>query len=170
MLAGRHTEAGESPGLFVSWRRMTVCAGCAPEARRKGFTAHVEAPREEVAMTDWNPTLYRQFEDKRTRPAREPLARVPLNAAANVHDLGCGPGNSTALLVAVARFVEAAVPGVDNSPAMLADMAAWGPGGAATATDLRQRFAAVGARAHGDPAAPVHRGAARILISKPCPT
>ena len=70
-------------------------------------------------MSDWNPNLYRQFEDERTRPARELLARVPLTAARRAYDLGCGPGNSTELLVA--RFPEADVIGTDNSAAMLAD-------------------------------------------------
>jgi trans-aconitate 2-methyltransferase len=68
-------------------------------------------------MNDWNPALYRRFEDERTRPARELLARVPLGAAARVVDLGCGPGNSTELLVQ--RFPGAQVTGTDNSAAML---------------------------------------------------
>ena len=69
-------------------------------------------------MSDWNPALYRQFEDERTRPARELLARVALADAARVVDLGCGPGNSTELLVE--RFPGAQVVGTDNSDAMLA--------------------------------------------------
>ncbi|HWI11718.1 MAG TPA: trans-aconitate 2-methyltransferase [Burkholderiaceae bacterium] len=67
---------------------------------------------------DWNPELYRRFEDERTRPARELLARVTSAAPARVYDLGCGPGNSTELLVE--RFPGAAVVGTDNSEAMLA--------------------------------------------------
>jgi trans-aconitate 2-methyltransferase len=70
------------------------------------------------AMNDWNPALYRRFEDERTRPAAELLARVALQAPAQVFDLGCGPGNSTELLVQ--RFPQAAVTGTDNSPAMIA--------------------------------------------------
>ena len=64
-------------------------------------------------MPDWNPALYSRFEDERTRPARELLARVPLADAARVVDLGCGPGNSTELLVQ--RFPGAEVVGTDNS-------------------------------------------------------
>lgn len=92
-------------------------------------------------MSDWNPALYRQFEDERTRPARELLARVPLVSARRIHDLGCGPGNSTELLVE--RFPGAEVIGTDNSAAMLAearqrlpqarfelsDIAGWAPSG-----------------------------------------
>ncbi|SDD18293.1 trans-aconitate 2-methyltransferase [Variovorax sp. CF079] len=68
-------------------------------------------------MLDWNPALYRRYEDERTRPAQELLARVPLTGAARVVDLGCGPGNSTELLVQ--RFPAAEVLGTDNSEAML---------------------------------------------------
>ena len=52
-----------------------------------------------MADSDWNAELYRRFEDERTRPARELLARVSLTHAARVYDLGCGPGNSTELLL-----------------------------------------------------------------------
>ena len=90
-------------------------------------------------MLDWNPALYRRYEDERTRPAQELLARVPLSEAAHVVDLGCGPGNSTELLFH--RFPKARVVGTDNSEAMLAsarerlpqarfelsDIATWAP-------------------------------------------
>ena len=69
-------------------------------------------------MADWNPALYRSFEDERTRPARELLARVGLAGATTVVDLGCGPGNSTELLVE--RFPGADVLGTDTSETMLA--------------------------------------------------
>ena len=70
-------------------------------------------------MSDWNPTLYSRFEDERTRPALELLARVPLIASAAhiAYDLGCGPGNSTELLVA--RFPSTTIIGTDNSQSML---------------------------------------------------
>jgi trans-aconitate 2-methyltransferase len=65
----------------------------------------------------WNPALYRRFEDERTRPAQDLLARVTLERAAHVVDLGCGPGNSTELLVE--RYAGATVIGTDTSEAML---------------------------------------------------
>lgn len=69
-------------------------------------------------MSDWNPALYTRFEDERTRPAAELLARVPpAPQRRNVVDLGCGPGNSTELLVA--RHPAADVLGIDTSQAML---------------------------------------------------
>jgi trans-aconitate 2-methyltransferase len=69
-------------------------------------------------MLDWNPALYGRYEDERTRPAAELLARVPLSGATRAVDLGCGPGNSTELVAR--RFPGADVLGIDNSDAMLA--------------------------------------------------
>ena len=66
---------------------------------------------------EWNPDLYRRFEAERTRPAAELLARIPPKAFARVVDLGCGPGNSTALLHQA--YPNAALTGVDTSAAML---------------------------------------------------
>jgi trans-aconitate 2-methyltransferase len=90
-------------------------------------------------MTDWDTSLYRRFEDERTRPAADLLARVGAERAGLVVDLGCGPGNSTELLAR--RFPGAELVGVDTSPAMLeaarkrlpdarfeqADVATWAP-------------------------------------------
>jgi len=66
----------------------------------------------------WNPQTYLAFADERTRPAAELLARVPDENPARVIDLGCGPGNSTALLRQ--RWPEAHIEGLDSSPDMLA--------------------------------------------------
>lgn len=90
----------------------------------------------------WNPSVYLAFADERTRPAAELLARVPSEHPARVADLGCGPGNSTELLVQ--RWPGAKIDGIDSSPQMietakksgvkadfaLADIAAWTPGAA----------------------------------------
>ena len=69
-------------------------------------------------MASWDDRQYLKFSGERTRPARELLARVPLEHAERVVDLGCGPGNSTALLRE--RWPSARVIGVDDSPEMLA--------------------------------------------------
>jgi trans-aconitate 2-methyltransferase len=67
----------------------------------------------------WSPSLYLQFGDERTRPARDLLAQVPLPSARLIVDVGCGPGNSTRLLAD--RFRDARVIGLDSSAAMLAE-------------------------------------------------
>ena len=66
----------------------------------------------------WDPATYMRFGDERTRPAVDLLARVSSVNPAHVVDLGCGPGNSTALLAA--RWPNAAVIGLDSSAEMIA--------------------------------------------------
>ena len=68
-------------------------------------------------MALWNDAQYLKFGDERTRAARELLVRVPLERAVEIVDLGCGPGNSTALLRE--RWPNAKLSGVDSSPEML---------------------------------------------------
>lgn len=68
-------------------------------------------------MTKWDADQYLKFADERTRPAHELLGRVLLQGPERIVDLGCGPGNSTALLRA--RWPQARLIGVDSSAEML---------------------------------------------------
>jgi trans-aconitate 2-methyltransferase len=80
---------------------------------------------------DWRADAYRRFEAERTRPAADLLARTPPGARRRIVDLGCGPGNSTALLAE--SHPQATIVGLDSSPDMLAAARARLPG-----VDFRQ--------------------------------
>jgi trans-aconitate 2-methyltransferase len=73
---------------------------------------------QELAMPSWNPDLYLQFANERNQPILDLVARIHLADPRRIIDLGCGPGNSTALLHQ--RWPEADTTGLDNSPDMLA--------------------------------------------------
>src|SRR5688572_28585338 len=89
----------------------------------------------------WDAGQYLKYSEERSRPFFDLLARVRIEPAQFIADLGCGPGNLTRTLTErwhVARFV-----GVDNSSEMLvqakplslpgrlefvqADIASWSP-------------------------------------------
>ena len=70
----------------------------------------------------WDVTQYLRYGDERARPFLDLIARVGADAPSQVADLGCGPGNLTALLAR--RWPRATVIGVDNSPEMIAAAAA----------------------------------------------
>jgi trans-aconitate 2-methyltransferase len=67
----------------------------------------------------WDPDLYLKFGAERNRATTDLIAQIDLEAPRRVVDLGCGPGNSTALLHA--RWPNADITGVDNSAEMLAE-------------------------------------------------
>jgi trans-aconitate 2-methyltransferase len=65
----------------------------------------------------WSARQYVAFEEERTRPVRDLVAAVPGGSVRHAIDLGCGPGNSTEVLLD--RFPDAAVSGLDSSPDMI---------------------------------------------------
>lgn len=73
--------------------------------------------------TTWDPQRYLRFERQRAQPFRDLLARVRADGdlaaedPKTVVDLGCGPGNATALLSE--RWPTAHVLGVDSSAQMI---------------------------------------------------
>jgi trans-aconitate 2-methyltransferase len=106
--------------------------------------SRISATEENGMQSSWDSGQYLRFADERTRPGLDLLARLDLASPARqqvnrVIDLGCGPGNSTALLRE--RWPEARIVGLDSSADMLAagrrdhpgiefvagDIAAWSP-------------------------------------------
>ena len=87
----------------------------------------------------WSASQYVKFEDERTRPARDLLAQVPMERIERAVDLGCGPGNSTELIID--RYGASGVSGLDSDLNMLeaarkrlpgtdfleADLSSWQP-------------------------------------------
>ena len=87
----------------------------------------------------WDPSQYLRYDDERSQPTRDLIAALEGMNPAEVVDLGCGTGNSTALLAQ--RWPQASLTGVDRSTEMLdrasqsgisavwhaADIATWRP-------------------------------------------
>ncbi|MFE6285891.1 trans-aconitate 2-methyltransferase [Streptomyces sp. NPDC057877] len=86
------------------------------------------------AAPGWDPAQYLRHADHRARPFLDLLARVPGDPV-RIADLGCGPGNVTALLAD--RWPTARITGYDNSPEMLAKARADHPRLAFEAADAR---------------------------------
>jgi trans-aconitate 2-methyltransferase len=86
----------------------------------------------------WDPVQYRRYATERGRPFIDLITRIGASAPQRVVDMGCGPGELTALLAR--RWPEARVEGIDRSEEMIAaasapgvtfalgDAATWTPG------------------------------------------
>ncbi len=84
----------------------------------------------------WSAAQYMKFEDERTRPARDLVARIPNDAVVSAADIGCGPGNSSEVLQA--RYPDAQIVGLDFSSDMIAAARKRLPGMAFEVADIRQ--------------------------------
>jgi SAM-dependent methyltransferase len=71
----------------------------------------------DVAMS-WSAAQYLRFEEERTNPASDLVARIPNVSVTSAIDIGCGPGNSTEMLLE--RYPQARVTGIDSSTDMIA--------------------------------------------------
>lgn len=65
----------------------------------------------------WSSQQYLKFDRERSRAAKDLLNAVMTLPVRSAIDLGCGPGNSTALLAE--RFPDARLVGIDNAPDMI---------------------------------------------------
>jgi len=97
----------------------------------------------------WDPERYLTYADERGRPFVELVARVRADRPERVVDLGCGPGNLTALLAD--RWPDAEILGLDSSPEMVA---------AARMAEPRVSFDVADLRAWAPPA-----GSVDVLVS-----
>jgi trans-aconitate 2-methyltransferase len=68
-------------------------------------------------MPNWDPDQYLKFENERTQPSIDLAARIEIEIPRSIIDIGCGPGNSTAILRN--RWPKAQFTGLDSSPAMI---------------------------------------------------
>jgi len=90
----------------------------------------------------WDPDRYLAHADERARPFVDLIAHIGATDPRSVVDLGCGPGNLTALLAA--RWPDATVTGVDSSPEMIAKAQASGAPIAFKIGDVRDWTAPAG--------------------------
>jgi trans-aconitate 2-methyltransferase len=67
---------------------------------------------------DWKPELYLKYRNERTQPSIDLVNKISMDfVPENIIDLGCGPGNSSQVLVQ--RWLTSYFVGVDNSVSMI---------------------------------------------------
>ncbi len=68
-------------------------------------------------MSEWSSEQYLKFKEQRTQPAADLAGRIAGYRPGSVLDIGCGPGNSTAVLKGI--FPCADILGIDSSEDMI---------------------------------------------------
>jgi len=68
-------------------------------------------------MKKWNAEKYLLYVNERTQPAIDLASQIYLDYPVSILDIGCGPGNSTAVLAQ--RYPNADILGIDNSGEMI---------------------------------------------------
>ncbi len=68
-------------------------------------------------MVNWNPEQYLKFAGERTQASVDLVSRIMVEKPGSVIDIGCGPGNSTA--VVRRRWPETRLAGLDSSEEMI---------------------------------------------------
>ncbi|MDR1108896.1 MAG: methyltransferase domain-containing protein [Spirochaetaceae bacterium] len=68
-------------------------------------------------MKDWNPDNYLAFRNERTQPSIDLVEKIDLKNPKNIIDIGCGPGNSTQILLN--KWPDSAIIGLDSSISMI---------------------------------------------------
>jgi trans-aconitate 2-methyltransferase len=107
--------------IILSWREGKRYASGAHDRKcRQSRAAVIEKDipgRGGVCVPTWNAEQYLKFGDERAQPCRDLIARIAIESPARIIDLGCGPGNSAAMLAE--RWPEAKITGLDNSEEMI---------------------------------------------------
>lgn len=70
-------------------------------------------------MANWDSEQYLKFKEQRTQPAVDLAKRIQLKNPRSILDIGCGPGNSTAVLKEL--FPASDITGIDSSAEMIAE-------------------------------------------------
>ncbi len=68
-------------------------------------------------MREWDPDQYLKFRHERTRPSMDLVAQIQMDHPKTIIDIGCGPGNSTQILLK--RWPHADILGIDSSETMI---------------------------------------------------
>lgn len=89
-------------------------------------------------MSDWSAAQYSKFKQERTIPAVDLANSIKCENVKSVLDIGCGIGNSTAVLAM--KFPSANITGVDNSDDMILTAKKENPGIEFVKLDVEKEF------------------------------